>query len=148
MESTIGLRIKRCRAALGWTATELAAYSGLKKAQLSRYEIGKAIPRADAVAKIAKALNVSFEWLMDGTGSLETGEEPTVGISGAKTIELPEDLDKIVRDYADAHGLTAEMAIITLIREFIHQKQDEKPNIDELADKIADKVERRLKNKS
>lgn len=132
---------------MGWPATKLAELAGLPKAQLSRYEVGKAIPRADAVAKIAKALNVRFEWLLDGEGSPETGEAPTVGIDESSlTLDLPDDLHKIIRDYADAHDLTAEMAALTLLREAMEREKAQKSSVDELADKIADEIERRLKS--
>lgn len=59
-------RLKRCRVELGMTKSDLAKASGVAAAQIYRYETGKSKPREDIVAKLAKALKVTNEWLIFG----------------------------------------------------------------------------------
>lgn len=49
---------------------DIANKSGLDKAQISMYKNGKHLPEQDALYKLASALNVSVEWLMDKDSSL------------------------------------------------------------------------------
>ena len=54
----------------GMTVKELAAKTGLIKGSLDNYlGIRASIPPADVAVKIAKALNVSVEYLVTGEGS-------------------------------------------------------------------------------
>ena len=51
----------------GFTVKELAARSGVKKQTIDNYlSSHNSLPSADAAVKIAKALNVSVEYLMTG----------------------------------------------------------------------------------
>lgn len=43
---------------------KLEGLCGIGRTQLSRYGLGKICPRADSIAKIAKALDVSVDFLM------------------------------------------------------------------------------------
>lgn len=52
---------------------ELAAKTGLNQSSLSNYlRENSSIPSADIAVKIAKALNVSVEYLVDGKSSIES----------------------------------------------------------------------------
>lgn len=53
------VRLVRLRAAADLTQQDLARASGVSIAQIGRYETGSSSPRAVAIAKLAKALNVS-----------------------------------------------------------------------------------------
>ena len=64
-------RLRSRRAELGLTQRELSKKSGIAVPQLSRYELGQSMPRADIAAKIANALDVTYDWLVGGTGTIE-----------------------------------------------------------------------------
>ncbi|MEC0269716.1 helix-turn-helix transcriptional regulator [Paenibacillus anseongense] len=60
-----GERIKDLRKARGITVNQLALYSGISAATISRIETGKrGIPKAQNVQKLAHALKVPYEELM------------------------------------------------------------------------------------
>lgn len=56
-------RLVRLRAATDLTQQDLARVSGVSIAQIGRYETGSSSPRAVAIAKLARALNVSPAYL-------------------------------------------------------------------------------------
>lgn len=57
----------------GWKGVDLASASDVTPTSVSRYLGGKAEPRAAELYRLAKALDVSMEWLLTG----ETGAEAT-----------------------------------------------------------------------
>jgi transcriptional regulator with XRE-family HTH domain len=59
-------RITAAREKAGYNQTELAKIVGIGKSAMSEYENGKNTPGTKTVAKLAKALDVSIEWLMTG----------------------------------------------------------------------------------
>ena len=62
---TVSRRIKAGRALKGWTQEDLAEFSGVKHANIARYETGETIPGLDNAYKIAAALGKSLNWLCD-----------------------------------------------------------------------------------
>ena len=62
---TIGERIKRIRLENGMTQKELGNKCGIADSAIRRYELGGANPKMETLKKIAVALNVSFEDLVD-----------------------------------------------------------------------------------
>ena len=75
-------RLAQLRAERGLSQQELADITGIAAAQISRYESGKNAPRPGIVAKLAKALDVSMEYL-------STGQIPFSKSLVTTTIELP-----------------------------------------------------------
>lgn len=71
-------RIRNRRIELGLSQAQLSRDTGIAAPQLSRYESGANEPRADIAAKLAKALGVTYEWLLDGRGDkyIPQAEEP------------------------------------------------------------------------
>lgn len=63
----LGLRIQTLRKARGIKRNPLAEAVGIQSQTLAKYESGENIPRADVLARIARALNVSVDYLMFGT---------------------------------------------------------------------------------
>lgn len=57
-------RIKKAMSENGINARELSKRSGVSESSISRYLLGQMEPRANAAAKIAKALHVDPVWLM------------------------------------------------------------------------------------
>lgn len=112
-------RLTKTRAAMGWSQQELAEASGVAAAQISRYESGRSEPRPEVIGKLAKALDVQFDWLARGVGPVEGGNPERKLPAGSKA--LPLDLsdgeyDRIAA-FAEQHGLTKEMAVRKLLLE-------------------------------
>jgi transcriptional regulator with XRE-family HTH domain len=60
----IGERVKRLRAEHRLSQGELAASIGADAGQISRYENGHISPSADAIVRLAQALDVSCDYLL------------------------------------------------------------------------------------
>lgn len=60
----IAERIREAREAAGHTQTSLAELMGITHQQVWRWESGKIIPEAQKIALLAKALNVSSDYLL------------------------------------------------------------------------------------
>jgi transcriptional regulator with XRE-family HTH domain len=60
----IGERIKELRTEHRWSQGDLAAKVGADAGQISRYENGHISPSADAVVRLAEALDVSCDYLL------------------------------------------------------------------------------------
>lgn len=76
MALTIGEYIKKIREEKNLSLNQLALYSGVSAAHLSRIERGLREPSPEVLRKIAAALKVSYEELMKVAGYLD--EKPTV----------------------------------------------------------------------
>jgi XRE family transcriptional regulator, regulator of sulfur utilization len=59
-----GRNVKRLRLAHGWMQSDLAAYTGLERAYLSRLEGGKVEPCLRSIQTIAKALGATIGQLV------------------------------------------------------------------------------------
>ena len=66
MEITIGMRIKECRVKMGMTQEELAEAIYTKKCTISAYETGKIDIKVSILRDIARILNTTAGYLMDG----------------------------------------------------------------------------------
>src|SRR5438105_14628042 len=67
--TSVGERIKKRRAELGWTQDQLAQKAGISKSFLSDLENRKRSVGANNLLDIARALGVSLDSLMTGTAS-------------------------------------------------------------------------------
>ena len=62
---SVGYRLQQCRLKIGMTAEQLSELSGVGRTAISHLETGKTqYGRADHVYNLAKALNVSTDWLI------------------------------------------------------------------------------------
>ena len=66
MEKTVGMRIRECRVKKGITQEELAETIYTKKCTISAYETGKIDIKVSILKDIAKILNTTAGYLMDG----------------------------------------------------------------------------------
>ncbi len=64
--SRIGSQLRHLRKQRGWTQTELAERTGLKRTALGAYEEGRAEPRLAALVRLAHILDVSLDALVLG----------------------------------------------------------------------------------
>lgn len=62
-EDSIALRLTIARIVRGLSQKELAERVGVRSASISGYESGKASPSLDVLIKLAKALNISLDYL-------------------------------------------------------------------------------------
>lgn len=72
--TTLPERIKIARERKGWTANRLGVEAGLSQGMIYRLESGERAKRGgstDTLAKVARALGVRMQWLVDGSGSME-----------------------------------------------------------------------------
>lgn len=110
-------RLVKARSSLGWSQADLAKASGISATQLSRYEGGLSEPRPQALGKLAKSLNVQFDWLAHGRGPIEGDSHDRPGPPGMRLIELDFSDTEIttLKEYAQAKGVTLEMAARQLL---------------------------------
>lgn len=83
--SDLGSRIKGLRKEKKMSQGDLALLCSTTSAAISRYENGKRIPRSDTVARIARALDTSVDYLLDSTLHADGGED-NVRLSSAMQI--------------------------------------------------------------
>jgi len=82
--ATVGERIRSRREELGWKQDDLVTKAGISKSFLSDLENGKRNVGADKLLDIARALNVSLDFLMTGKASREQTAEVSIPASLAK----------------------------------------------------------------
>jgi transcriptional regulator with XRE-family HTH domain len=68
----LGAHIQQARRGLGLSQADLAGRASLSQAEISYFESGRRRPSLDQLLRIAKALDVSLQWLL--TGSDRAGE--------------------------------------------------------------------------
>lgn len=84
--SGLGSRIKVLRREKQLSQSELAVLCGTTSAAISRYENGKRIPRSDIVAKIAKALGASVDYLLSDLQAEQADTDDNVRLTSAMQI--------------------------------------------------------------
>lgn len=88
---TIGDRISKARRHLDLSQKELCQIASITEGSLSRYENNIREPKCDAIKKLAKALDVSIDYLMGLTDEINKN-------SYIINYNLPKDLDKFIID--------------------------------------------------
>ena len=72
----IGERIKALREELGQSQEELAHSVGMHPNTIARWERGELLPRGTSIAKLARSLNTTSSYLLEGeSSSVEDGQE-------------------------------------------------------------------------
>lgn len=80
----VGERIKKRRVEIGWTQDQLCQKAGISKGFLSDLENDKRSVSAENLLEIARAMNVSLDYLMTGKASQEKPTEVAIPASLAK----------------------------------------------------------------
>ena len=70
---SLGKKIKQLRMEKNWSQDEFAYHASIDGRQVSRYENDKVMPSVEVIIKIAKAFNVSTDFLL-----LDTAERRTL----------------------------------------------------------------------
>lgn len=143
MDDSLSLRLIKARSAMGWSQQGLAEVSGVAAAQISRYESGRSAPRPEVVAKLARALGIQFEWLANGVGLLDTGNDVPKYPKGISVMPLdipPEHYDAIEK-FAKEEGLTMEMALRKLVLDALERRKSTRAELEEIQRRL-DKLEK------
>lgn len=121
-------RLLHARSEAGLTQRELADQAGVSTVQLSRYESGKSTPRPPVMAGLAKALQVSRQWLAHGEGRRTDGVDPTtpkVEVSSKRTedgVEFFIGLDPVSAQAIEAGAAKAGVAPGAYLKRLIFQQ--------------------------
>ena len=115
---SLGDRIARLRRAKGWNQRELGRRTGMKATQISKYERGIYVPRADALPRLSAALGVSADYLLTG----RPFREPQRDFRLRERIEALEALPEPQRDNLVAF-LDALLAAHQLLRRYQEQEE-------------------------
>ena len=96
-----GQRIKNTRKEVNITQQELADKTGMAVNSIRRYESGEIIPRADAIERIANALDVTTGFLMSDEITTEKDYQFAVKWFGKDGAGLPETLEEMKKMYGE-----------------------------------------------
>lgn len=86
MINNVAFIISNLRKKKAWSQTDLEEVSGVSREMISKYERGKAIPSILAAQKIAKAFDVSLDYLMG---------EGTAAQFSPKTLKRVKEIDRL-----------------------------------------------------
>ncbi|MDX9905907.1 MAG: helix-turn-helix transcriptional regulator [Bacteroidales bacterium] len=98
-------RLKQARTNKKISQQELAKRVGVHYTNIGRYERGEAVPSANVLNSLAQALDVTPDYLINGT--LEDKADSAISdnellIQFKKVEKLPEDKKKLVKEFLDA----------------------------------------------
>ncbi|ARC32105.1 MULTISPECIES: helix-turn-helix domain-containing protein [Bacillus] len=110
MNNTFGEKLKELRVNKGLTVNQLALYSDVSSSQISRIENGKrGIPKPETIKKLAEALQVHYEELMEAAGYVEKNNEttpkPIPPLSEKDELDIAKRMDEIKKDLQNQDGL-------------------------------------------
>lgn len=117
------MRLRHARKARGLTQVKLAHLSGVKQASVSDLERGESKSfRGNTLVALARALNVSPEWLSHGRGTMERRDVPlsdeAVAVAAAwqrLTPELRKSTAEMIHamvGHTDKYGIPIEDEIV------------------------------------
>ena len=76
-DDSMGIRLLELREKRGWTQTELSAVSGVSQQFISAVERGERVPNVYIALKLARALGVTVEELVEATDEGRDAEDTT-----------------------------------------------------------------------
>lgn len=100
-----GERVLNARKDKGMSQQELAKQAKVHFTNIGKYEREEAIPSADVLNRIAKALEVSTDFLLNGNiddKAKNTIKDNELLIQFKKVEQLPNDKKKLVKEFLDA----------------------------------------------
>lgn len=136
MDNSLGLRIIKARSALGWSQADLASHSGVAAAQVSRYEQGRNVPRPEVLAKMAKALQVDFDWLSMGATAADASREPTAKRDKV-TLTLSNSEYAQFAELAAEEGVSVEVLLNKLFQELLEGLSADDESTPTLEERVA-----------
>lgn len=106
--SEFGAYIKKIRESKHLTLNQVALYSEISAAQLSRIETGKrGVPKPQTIKKISEALKVDYDELMIVAGYIkkEQNENNFPDLTDKEEEDIMNDLEKIMNKLENKNGL-------------------------------------------
>ena len=113
-KAAFGKRLTAAREAKELTKEKLGKIVGIHHSQIGRYEKGEASPSAEVLKKMANTLNVSTDYLMNGTTNdmaAENINDKTLINQFNRIAELTEDNKTVVSKLIDAFLFQQEMKV-------------------------------------
>ena len=105
-------RLKEARLKKGYSQSKLCKLIGIHVTNISRYERGENKPTTEALTKIANALDVTTDFLMDGT----IGDKAKDAISDKELLsmfqkmsQLTNDKKAIIKEVIDAYLMKVDL---------------------------------------
>jgi len=92
--STFGKRLKEARTKKGLTQKNVAASTGLVRATLANWEIGRAEPDLESIKILADFYNVPIDYLLGRTDNME---------------ELEKDIESVISGHPELMGIWLEI---------------------------------------
>ena len=103
---TIGEKIQLLREEKNMNQKELADLVGITEATLSRYENNKREPRGLLLAKLAKTLNVSTDYLLDETLTTKIPYGNHNELSENEIIDIEKEAEKMISNIEGMDNIT------------------------------------------
>lgn len=101
---SLGEKLKQLRKEKGWSQDEFAYHVQIDGRQVSRYENGRVMPSVDVIVKIAKAYDVSIDYLLVDDAPRRPARPPS-GKRAERVLSLgplSEDDEKSLLNWLDA----------------------------------------------
>jgi len=105
MKQQLSDRILEARKKKGVSQQDLGKTAKVHFSNIGKYERGEATPAADILNRIAKALEVSTDYLLNGTShdkSADAINDEELLLQFRKIEQLPTDKKKLVKEFLDA----------------------------------------------
>jgi transcriptional regulator with XRE-family HTH domain len=112
MKQELADRLLLVRKNKGISQQELAKLANVHFTNVGKYERGEATPAADILNRIAKAMEVSPDYLLNGTmqeKSAEAISDEELLSQFRKIEKLPADKKKLVKEFLDAFIFKADL---------------------------------------
>lgn len=112
MKQQLSDRLLETRKAKGISQQELARLAKVHFTNVGKYERGEATPASDILNRIAQALDVTTDFLMNGTmqdKSAEAISDEELLSQFRKIEKLPADKKKLVKEFLDAFIFKADL---------------------------------------
>ena len=115
-DTFIGEKIMQRRISLGMTLEELAPYTGVSFPQLVKYEKGISKIKASVLYLIAKALNVKFQYFVEGFGDSNNHTDSLYEEIPAISIQEEEKVLNLLKAYHDIHDPRVRNKLLQLMK--------------------------------
>ncbi|KFZ43035.1 XRE family transcriptional regulator [Anoxybacillus flavithermus] len=104
-----GSYIRALRTKKGFTVNQLALYSGVSSAQISRIENGlRGIPKPETIKKLSEALGHSYENLMQAAGYIDDNTKTDLpALTEKDERDIQKELENIIKGLKTGNGFAA-----------------------------------------
>ncbi|MFZ6024000.1 MAG: helix-turn-helix domain-containing protein [Bacteroidota bacterium] len=108
--SQFSIRLKQLRLEKGYSQKQIADKVGLHSIHYGRYERGDSLPAAETLTKLADALGVSVDYLLEG----ESKDAAVANFEDKDLLRIFSELEKLPAEKKDA----VKMIVETLVRDY------------------------------